>query len=379
MRAFGPVAPWRAPHLPFFLLAALWAAVAPLVWLLPLVADPVAWHRQELMLGMVGAAMAGYLLSALPHWIKRAGRGWRPGQRALRLLVLAWVAGRIAAQGGETDGIVLAGIAAFPLGLSFCLLRSVLSARLWSRVPIALAPVGLLIVGLRLRLTGDGLSAVLALALLIALVGGRIVPAFLAARAGLLPPSPPILPRLADLALALALIAPLAGWTGQEAGALTLIAAAGQGARIWCWPLRAARQADLAMLVIAWCWLPLGLLLTGLALVTPGIVLLPAGLHALTMGAMGGMILAVMARASMRRLPGALLAGTAHKAAFGLVMLATLLRFAYPAWSAALPLSAAIWCLGWAAFALVALRALWSPLPHPILSAARVSVAAPQD
>lgn len=51
---------WRAPHLPLFLLAALWAGLVPLVWLWPgLSCDPVAWHRQELVLGFAGAAMGG--------------------------------------------------------------------------------------------------------------------------------------------------------------------------------------------------------------------------------------------------------------------------------------------------------------------------------
>ena len=61
-------------------------------------------------------------------------------------------------------------------------------------LPIALAPLGLVLVAIRLRLDGDGLTAVLAMALLVALVGGRIVPAFLAARAGSRASRPP-LPR----------------------------------------------------------------------------------------------------------------------------------------------------------------------------------------
>ena len=51
---------WRAPHLPLFLLGTFWAALVPLVWLWPgLTCDPVAWHRQELVLGFAGAAMGG--------------------------------------------------------------------------------------------------------------------------------------------------------------------------------------------------------------------------------------------------------------------------------------------------------------------------------
>lgn len=374
---------WRAPHLPLFLLASVWGALVPLVWLFPgLTDDPVGWHRQELILGFAGAAMGGYLLTALPHWVKQAGGPARTATRgrALQILVAAWIAGRVAALQPDNGLIVLAGIALYPLGLCACLLVPVLSARLWSRLPIALAPVALLLAGLRLRLSGDGLTAVLGMALLVAVVGGRIVPAFLAARAGQdVPPrraALPLMDRLADLLLAAAVAAHLTG-TGESAtGALLLAAASGQALRMARWPLRrgVAGQADLAMLVIAWLWLPVGLALTGFGLLLPDVLVnlpLATALHALTMGMMGGMILAVMARASMRRVPGALRAGTGHSAAFVLVMIATVLRLAPAGSPGALIVPAALWCLGWAIFVACAARAVGKPVPHPVLSAAR--------
>ncbi|WP_347309638.1 NnrS family protein [Defluviimonas sp. SAOS-178_SWC] len=374
---------WRAPHLPLFLLAAVWAALAPLVWLFPALSDdPAGWHRQELILGFAGAAMGGYLLTALPHWLKLAERsasGRGPGKRAVQALVVAWIAGRVAALQPDTDLSVLTGISIFPLGLSACLLVPVLSARLWSRLPIALAPVGLLAAGLWLRMTGDGLTAALAMALLVAVVGGRIVPAFLRARAG--HAAPPVTGRVADLVLALALAAHLLGMRDGVTGWLLLAAAAGQGARMLRWPLAeglAGRPADLAMLVAAWLWLPAGLALIGLLLVAPSVLAglsPPAGVHALTMGLMGGMIQAVMARASMRRGPGVLQAGNGHKIAFALIMLATVLRLALSASPEALAVPTLTWCLGWAVFAGCAVRSLWAPVPHPVLSAARPGAA----
>jgi len=376
---------WRAPHLPLFLMAAVWAALVPLVWLFPVLSDdPVRWHRQELILGFAGAAMGGYLLTALPHWLRQAGDaapGWVPGKRAVQALVLAWIAGRIAAAQPGDGPLVLMGIEAYPVGLALCLLIPGLSARLWRRLPIALAPVGLLAVGVGLRQDGDGLTAALAMALIVALVGGRIVPAFLASRAGHAAPPQrgdlPVTAHLADLILGLALVGRAAGLGDGVVGGLLLATAVGQVARMGRWPLcevLAGGQGDLLLLVVAWLWLPGGLILTGSGLILPGALAgipLQTGLHALTMGFLGGMILAVMARAYMRRAPGVLRVGAALGLAFALVMLSTLSRLALFAMPGALSVPALLWCLGWAIFTGCALRSMAVPVPHPVLSAAQ--------
>ena len=80
---------------------------------------------------------------------------------------------------------------------------------------------------------------------------------------------------------------------------------------------------------------------------------------------------AVMARAYMRRAPGVLLAGTGLVLAFALITISTLLRLILYAKPVALSVPATFWCLGWAVFALCALRSMAGPAPHPVLSAAR--------
>jgi len=85
---------------PFFLLAGLWAPVALLLWLsmlagifdLPTAMDRVAWHVHEMLFGFVAAAIAGFLLTAVPGWTGR------PPLRGLPLAALAvlWFAGRLA-------------------------------------------------------------------------------------------------------------------------------------------------------------------------------------------------------------------------------------------------------------------------------------------
>lgn len=369
---------WRAPHLPLFLLAAIWAALVPLVWLSPWACDPLAWHRQELVLGFAGAAMGGYLLTALPHWLKQAGAEGGISPRGTALLVLAWLVGRLTGGACLPGGLALTGQALYPLGLALSLAGPVLRARAWSRLPIALAPLGLLPVGFRLRLDGDGLTAVLALSLLVALVGGRIVPAFLAARAGSRASRPP-LPRggrLADLVTALALALHLGGAPEGWVGVALLAAGLAQGLRLLSWPLAPALrrwQGDLILLLVAWAWLPPGLALVGAGIADLSPLPVPTALHALTMGLMGGMILAVMARSWMIRAPGRLQVGRLTALAFLLVQLAAALRLALP--DPLLPMLA--WTSGWALAGLESARALGRPLPHPVLSARRSLSTAP--
>ena len=62
---------------PFFLAAGLWAALA--LWIgmfvsgssVPSQFDPLAWHIHEMLFGFVMAAIAGFLLTAIPNWTGR--------------------------------------------------------------------------------------------------------------------------------------------------------------------------------------------------------------------------------------------------------------------------------------------------------------------
>ncbi|MCH7888299.1 MAG: NnrS family protein [Proteobacteria bacterium] len=40
--------------------------------------DPVAWHAHEMVFGFAGAAIAGFLLTAVPKWVADPGSGGRP-------------------------------------------------------------------------------------------------------------------------------------------------------------------------------------------------------------------------------------------------------------------------------------------------------------
>ena len=75
---------WRGPAVlsfgfrPFFLLGALWAALAMGLWVamlagrltLPTAFDPVSWHAHEFLFGYLGAIIAGFLLTAVYGWVE---------------------------------------------------------------------------------------------------------------------------------------------------------------------------------------------------------------------------------------------------------------------------------------------------------------------
>ena len=84
---------------PFFLLNSMFAVVVMLLWILvisgfgptsaALAVSPL-WHGHEMMFGFAGAAIAGFVLTAVATW---TGRPPVKGG-LLGALVLSWLAGR---------------------------------------------------------------------------------------------------------------------------------------------------------------------------------------------------------------------------------------------------------------------------------------------
>src|SRR5271166_134575 len=88
---------------PFFLAAAVWACLAIAIWIgvlaagwsLPTRFGLVSWHIHEMLFGFVMAAVAGFLLTAIPNWTGRLPVGGAP----LALLAALWLLGRLACLG----------------------------------------------------------------------------------------------------------------------------------------------------------------------------------------------------------------------------------------------------------------------------------------
>jgi uncharacterized protein involved in response to NO len=120
---------------PMFLAAGSWAAIALALWLamffgnvqLPTRFDPLAWHVHEMLFGFVMAAVAGFLLTAIPNWTGRLPvRGY-----PLATLACLWLVGRIACLISADFPAWLAVLAdlAFPVALLEIRHPELLSAR----------------------------------------------------------------------------------------------------------------------------------------------------------------------------------------------------------------------------------------------------------
>jgi uncharacterized protein involved in response to NO len=375
-RPFEGPALLRQGFRPFFLGAGLWALAAMTLWVaalqgyvaLPTAFGPVAWHVHEMLFGFVVAAIAGFLLTAIPNWTGRMPLQGLP----LALLVVVWLAGRLAVFGSEAIGAGTAAVLdlAFLALLLGVVLREILAGRNWRNLPMPVALAGLLAANALTHADAVGIAATGPLGqrlgigiviLLISLVGGRIIPSFtlnwLKNRGEARLPARFGAPDRVALGL---LAAALAAWVVAPESRVAGAAMIGAGLAAlslarWCGHLTLVEPLVWS-LHLGYVWVPIGLLLTGLSVLVPDMPQI-AGLHALTAGAMGGMTLAVMTRATLGHTGRPLIADRWTAAAYLLVAAAAALRVAAPfsadGYLALLWAAGLAWC---AAFGLFAVR-----------------------
>lgn len=346
---------WRHPSGLLIALAGASAMALPLAFCRAV--DPIAAHLVLGLDGMAGAAVAGYLAGVIGHW-SGGRRPLLPGP----VLALLWLGGEAGGLAGYPDSLVFQALAGLAIALP------VLTAPGVTLVHRAMSIAPLALIALLVAAPVAPADVILAPIALILWVGGRALPAFLATEAerrGLVPQGPP--PRVP----AVALVALGAAWPPALVAAGLLVAAA--GVRM----VRALPRPDPANLMLLAVWAAIAAALMAAGGERLGRIPLPLGTHALTMAAMGGMILSVAARATMARPRGrALRPLPLHWAALALIGAATAARMAEFLWPPALTLAGALWSLGWAAFLAAHLPALFRPAPAPVFSARRVQASA---
>ena len=177
---------------PFFFAAAAWAALGILLWLPVYYGEvslrtgfaPLDWHVHEMIYGYVAASVAGFLLTAIPNWTGRLPvSGWPLGA-----LALLWLAGRVAILVSGGIGLVAAAVidVSFLLTLAAVAAREIVAGKNWRNLRV-LVVLGLLVAGnvvFHAEVIVKGAAdygirlSIGAAILLIALIGGRIVPSF---------------------------------------------------------------------------------------------------------------------------------------------------------------------------------------------------------
>lgn len=325
---------------PFFLAGGLSAVILMVSWLiiqgrglpLPAYYGPIGWHGHEMLFGYTMAVVAGFLLTAVSNW---TGQPTAKG-RWLALLVGLWLAGRLAPLFASQYPLVaaLADLAFLPavgIAVAVPLLRAGQRQHYVIAVIIALLLVANALTHSGLGLGGEwstrGLTlGVNTVALLIGLMGGRVIPFFIeravigakrrswrAVEIG----------SMAGLALVMVLefFAPASTALALAATAAALF----NGLRLAGWHHRDLwRNPLLWVLFMGYGWLVVGLLLKGVAAL--GLVAPTTVLHAITVGAIGVLTLGMMPRVSLGHTGREMKAPATIPTAFLLINLAVLVR-----------------------------------------------------
>lgn len=336
---------WGLGFRPFFLGGSLFALVALLLWagVLAGVLEPtprggmLAWHRFEMLYGFAAAIIAGFLLTAVQNWSGIPGLSGR----ALQGLFLLWLLGRASWFLPLPGGLLVLVEGSFLPLVALALARPIVQRRLRNNYPI-IGLVLLIAACQWLTLAGwlrqdelwqrRGVFAGLWLvAAMMTVLGGRVIPFFTRRGLGNMAPAP-VRPWLDRACLLLGVAVPLTFATGLADTPRTGLAAlfgalfALHATRLALWHDRGLWRVPLLWsLHLAYAWLAIACL--GMALWHAGVALNPSLVtHALTVGAMSGLILAMMARVSLGHTGRPLQVPGSIAWAFALMQLAALAR-----------------------------------------------------
>lgn len=344
-------------HRVFFLSAGLYAVFAGLVWAIWLFAQgtgqsgmvvgsfdvisPNMWHAHEMVFGYAGAAMGGFFLTAVPSWTNSLQA------RRIYLIVafVLWLGGRMSVL---YIGVVQPVVVAF-VDLAFVPFLTLKIVTQLSKRPkpqnVMFLAILILIWGANLSVhlewtgvvsdgAGRGVRAgILALGTMVAVLGGRITPAFTrnAMKREEVDESrwPASVRALDGGSLVLGAVLTLAvlfGAPNEAIGMGAIVFAGIQAVRLARWRgLWARHQPILFALHLAIGMLVPGFFLWGLAAFGIGDEI--AALHILGIGAIGGMTLAIMSRAALSHVGLPIVAPRAMVWSYGLIAGLAILRW----------------------------------------------------
>lgn len=379
---------------PFFLLAGLYAVVAMLAWIIwlmlhganaailqPTISVPAhQWHGHEMLYGFGAAVITGFLLTAMPGWTGAR----RVAGAQLMFLAAVWIVGRAAMWLSSFLPAVL--VAAVDMAMLVMLAAVVAFAMVQRPTPrnlIFLAVLAILIVAngaIHAEWIGwlDGTAswglnvALLDVILLVAILGGRIVPAFTRnamqrrQSAGSVPASYAPLDAASIASVAAVLLCFIFELPDAATGVTAALAALLNGIRLGFW--RFAETLDepiLWSLFLAYFWIPVGLIGLSASAFTAWISQTSA-LHLLAIGTIGGMTLAMMTRAPLGHSGRPLVVRRSIAWAYLFIAGAAIVRgFVVNATSdnyyMVILAAGALWCAGFAIYSAVYLPILCGP------------------
>lgn len=370
---------WQLGFRPFYLLASVFAALSTGLWALqfagwlgrPYLQGPM-WHAHEMLFGFALAVVVGFLFTAGRNWSSRP----TPTGAPLMALAALWVAGRVLVLTPFGWAAAIVNVA-FPMAAAIALAIPFIAARnkrnyffigLLLLMAAAVLGVHLAQLGVTQLPGWIGIQVALDVMLFImAVMGGRVIPMFTNSIAGANATRRPWLEKAALGSTLALLLADALALHGLLLAALAIVCAAAHLARWSLWqPWKTGRTPLVWVLHVAYFWIPVHLVLRALA--EMGWVTPSAAIHALTAGAIGGLIIGMMTRTALGHTGRPLKTGRAELACYLLVLAAALIRVFVPLVAPAETVTAVLWSAAlWSAgFALYAVR-YW-----PILTRARL-------
>lgn len=332
---------------PFFLSGAIFSIIAIILWLLmykgAVNISPLGggywWHIHEMIFGFGCAIIAGFLLTAIQNWT-----GVRGAQgTTLLVLFLLWLAGRVVLLMPSIFSDTLATIIdlSFLPAVAYVLAKPIIATKQYNN--LFFVPLLLLftLANLEMHLaiyfpqnftiTFAGYAGVMLVTLLMSVMAGRVAPMFTANGTKTTKVTPlPWLDKATNGSLVVAmfylLLEPIIGFSNLFFGLILIIAGIFQTMRWLRWrPWITLGVPLLWSFHLAIKFIAYGLIILGLSYLIPEI---PSShvWHLLTVGGMGGLILAMISRVSLGHTGRPLSPPKAMSAAYIFITLATIVR-----------------------------------------------------
>ncbi len=358
---------------PFYAAAGLFAIVAVAAWLFVYrgslapgnYLDGVFWHGHEMVFGFAVAVMSGFLLTAVRNWTGLP----TPTGYSLAALVLLWGTARVLVVTGPAMLAALVDVLFIP-ALMLAIAVPIFRSRNKRNYKVVLL-LGLLAVSnvvYHMAFLGSFPSwlnhtavivAIELITVLYALVAGRVIPAF---TRNAIPGSDPRHATWVEVLAFGSLIILTAMTVASDwmlvpamlSTTILVVAAVAHLFRLALWqPQVTLSNPLLWMMPASYSWLPAALFLRAFA---PGIGDAP-WIHALTTGAISGLMLAMMMRSTLGHTGRQLVASRTDIGAFLVLQLAAMVRvvaeFVTPVLGVPLVnVSGALWVLAFAGFLL---------------------------
>jgi len=367
---------FRLGFRPFFLSAAIFSVISIILWLLmykgTISLSPLGggywWHIHEMIFGFSGAVVAGFLLTAVQNWTGM--RGVQGNQ--LLLLFLLWIAGRIVLIIPDLLGSTLSTIIdlSFLPVVAFLLAKPIVTVKQYRNLFFVPLLFLFTLANLQMHMaiyypetfiiTYSGYAGVMLVTFLMSVMAGRVAPMFTAN--GTQTPKAIALPwldKVANGSLAIVMISlllqPVIGFSANLFGYILIIAGVFQTMRWLRWRPWITLSVPLLWSIHASImFISFGLIVLGFSYLMPE---MPSShlWHILTIGGVGGLILAMISRVSLGHTGRPLSPPKAMTFAYAFIMISALVR-AFGPWAIPektlifIDISGTFWILAFAIF-----------------------------